>query len=109
MPSRSKSKRRIVSKKYASSSRHKASKRRLRHSTHSKLRFSRSVRKTSLEDRCYVILGKGFKSIRIKGNSTKKEAMEKLKNMGFSPSSYNLNPITNPNCKKTYKIKTIID
>ncbi len=102
MPSRSKSKRRIVSKKHASSSKHKASKRRLRHSIH-------SARKTSLEDRCYVILGKGFKSIRIKGNSSKKEAMEKLKNMGFSPSSYNLNPITNPNCKKTYKIKTIID
>ncbi len=91
MPSRSKSKRRT------SSSRH--SKRRLRHSIH-------SARKTPLEDRCYVILGKGFKSFKIKGHSTKKEAMGKLKNMGFSPSSYNLNPITNPNCKKTYKIKT---
>ena len=57
----------------------------------------------SLEDRCYVIYGKDFKPLKIKGYSNKKELIESLKLKGFKPRSSLLN-CNSPNgrrCKVT--------
>jgi hypothetical protein len=45
----------------------------------------------SLEDRCYVVYGNGFKALKIKGNSNKNKLMKSLKVKGFSPKSSLLN------------------
>lgn len=47
---------------------------------------------TMLHERCYVIYGNGFKSLKIKGMANKNKLIESLKLKGFSPKSSLLNP-----------------
>ena len=60
----------------------------------------------SLEERCYVIYGNGFKALKIKGSSNKNKLIEKLKLKGFSPKSSLLN-CDSPNGKKCKKTPTL--
>jgi len=46
---------------------------------------------TNLEDRCYVVYGKGFKPLKIKGYSNRNKLMESLRLKGFKPKSSLLN------------------
>ena len=57
----------------------------------------------SLEERCYVIYGNGFKALKIKGASNKNKLVESLKLKGFSPKSSQLNPqsAAGKKCKST--------
>jgi len=57
----------------------------------------------SLEQRCYVVYGNGFKALKIKGISNKNNLMETLKLKGFSPKSslLNCNSETGKKCKTT--------
>ena len=55
----------------------------------------------SLEDRCYVIYGNGFKALQIKGMSNKNKLIESLKLKGFSPKSSLLNCNSSKKCKTT--------
>jgi hypothetical protein len=57
----------------------------------------------TLEERCYVIYGNGFKALKIKGISNKNKLIESLKLKGFSPKSsqLNCNSATGKKCKTT--------
>lgn len=57
----------------------------------------------SLEDRCYVIYGKDFKPLKIKGFSNKNKLIESLKLKGLKPrySLLNCNSQTGKKCKET--------
>jgi hypothetical protein len=57
----------------------------------------------SLEERCYVIYGNGFKALKIKGASNKNKLVDSLKLKGFSPKSSQLNPqsAAGKKCKST--------
>jgi hypothetical protein len=44
-----------------------------------------------LEERCYVVCGKDFKPLKIKGYSNKNKLIESLKLKGFTPKSSLLN------------------
>jgi len=46
----------------------------------------------TLEERCYVIYGTGFKALKIKGISNKNKLVESLKKKGYKPSFSVLNP-----------------
>jgi len=55
-----------------------------------------------LEDRCYVIYGKGFLPIKIKGNSEKKAIIKLMIKNGFSPkySVLNSKSSSSKKCKR---------
>ena len=57
----------------------------------------------AFEERCYVIYGTGFKSLKIKGISNKNKLIDTLKLKGFSPktSLLNCNSATGKKCKTT--------
>ena len=57
----------------------------------------------SLEERCYVIYGNGFKPLKIKGASNKNKLIESLKVKGLSPKSSLLNcsSASGKKCKTT--------
>ena len=57
----------------------------------------------SLEERCYVIYGNGFKALKIKGISNKNRLIESLKLKGLSPKSslLNCNSVSGKKCKTT--------
>jgi len=57
----------------------------------------------SLEERCYVIYGTGFKALKIKGISNKNKLISSLKLKGFSPkfSLLNCNSERGKKCKTT--------
>jgi hypothetical protein len=57
----------------------------------------------SLEERCYVIYGNGFKALKIKGISNKNKLIDSLKMKGFSPKSSLLNcsSLSGKKCKST--------
>jgi hypothetical protein len=57
----------------------------------------------TLEERCYVIYGNGFKSLKIRGLANKNKLIEKLKLKGFSPkiSLLNCNSASGKKCKTT--------
>jgi hypothetical protein len=57
----------------------------------------------SLEERCYVIYGNGFKALKIKGISNKNKLLDSLKIKGFSPKSsiLNSNSPSGKKCKST--------
>ena len=56
-----------------------------------------------LEERCYVIYGKDFKPLKIKGYSNKNKLIESLKIKGFKPKSslLNCNSQNGKKCKTT--------
>ena len=58
---------------------------------------------TILEDRCYVIYGKGFKPLKIKGLTNKNKLINTLKLKGFNPKSslLNCNSANGKKCKTT--------
>ncbi len=58
---------------------------------------------TNLEERCYVVYGKGFKPLKIKGYSNKNKLLESLKVKGFKPKSslLNSNSANGKKCKTT--------
>ena len=58
------------------------------------------------EERCYVIYGNGFKALKIKGLTHKKDLIESLKLKGFSPKSSQLN-CSSPSGKKCKPIPTL--
>jgi len=60
----------------------------------------------SLEERCYVIYGNGFKALKIKGVSNKNKLIESLKIKGFSPKSSLLN-CSSPSGKKCKSTPTL--
>jgi hypothetical protein len=57
----------------------------------------------TLEERCYVIYGNGFKPLKIKGASNKNKLIESLKGKGLSPKSSLLNctSASGKKCKTT--------
>lgn len=57
----------------------------------------------TLEERCYVIYGKDFKALKIKGYSNKNKLIESLKLKGLKPKSslLNCNSPTGKKCKIT--------
>jgi hypothetical protein len=57
----------------------------------------------SIEERCYVIYGNGFKALKIKGISNKNKLIDSLKMKGFSPKSSLLNcsSLSGKKCKST--------
>ena len=57
----------------------------------------------NMEDRCYVIYGKNFKPLKIKGYSNRNKLIESLKLKGFKPKSslLNSNSQSGKNCKTT--------
>jgi hypothetical protein len=57
----------------------------------------------NLEERCYVVYGKGFKPLKIKGYSNKNKLLESLKVKGFKPKSslLNSNSANGKKCKTT--------
>lgn len=57
----------------------------------------------TLEERCYVIYGNGFKPLKIRGLTNKNKLIEKLKLKGFSPktSLLNCNSASGKKCKTT--------
>jgi hypothetical protein len=58
---------------------------------------------TNLESRCYVVYGKGFKPLKIKGSANKNSLLESLKVKGFNPKSslLNCNSENGKKCKTT--------
>ncbi len=56
-----------------------------------------------LEDRCYVVYGKGFKPLKIKGYSNRNKLIDSLKLKGFKPKSslLNSNSANGKKCKTT--------
>ena len=46
------------------------------------------------EDRCYVVYGRGFRALKIRGLENKKALIEKLRRQGFHPRSSQLNPLS---------------
>ena len=58
---------------------------------------------TNLEDRCYVVYGKGFKPLKIKGFENKNKLIHTLKLKGFNPKSslLNCNSANGKKCKTT--------
>ena len=56
-----------------------------------------------LEERCYVVYGKGFKPYKIKGFSNRNKLLESLKLKGFTPKSslLNCNSENGKKCKTT--------
>ena len=56
-----------------------------------------------LEDRCYVVYGKGFDPFKIKGYSNKNKLINKLNSKGFNPKSslLNCNSYSGKKCKTT--------
>ena len=58
---------------------------------------------TNLEDRCYVVYGKGFKPLKIKGYSNRNKLIDSLKLKGFTPKSslLNSNSANGKKCKTT--------
>jgi hypothetical protein len=57
----------------------------------------------NLEERCYVVYGKGFKPLKIKGYSNKNKLLVSLKVKGFKPKSslLNSNSANGKKCKTT--------
>jgi hypothetical protein len=57
----------------------------------------------TLEERCYVIYGIGFKALKIKGMSNKNKLIDSLKVKGFKPRSSLLNceSASGKKCKTT--------
>ena len=57
----------------------------------------------NLEERCYVVYGKGFNPLKIKGYSNKNKLLESLKVKGFKPKSslLNSNSANGKKCKTT--------
>ena len=57
----------------------------------------------TLEERCYVIYGNGFKPLKIRGLANKNKLIDKLKLKGFSPktSLLNCNSASGKKCKTT--------
>jgi hypothetical protein len=57
----------------------------------------------TLEERCYVIYGIGFKALKIKGMSNKNKLIDSLKEKGFKPRSSLLNfeSASGKKCKTT--------
>ena len=57
----------------------------------------------TLEERCYVIYGIGFKALKIKGMSNKNKLIDSLKVKGFKPRSSLLNceSVSGKKCKTT--------
>jgi hypothetical protein len=57
----------------------------------------------TIQERCYVIYGNGFKPLKIKGMSNKNKLIETLKLKGFSPKSslLNCNAPSGKKCKTT--------
>ena len=58
---------------------------------------------TNLEARCYVVYGKGFNPLKIKGSANKTKLLESLKLKGFKPKSslLNCNSENGKKCKTT--------
>ena len=56
-----------------------------------------------LEERCYVVYGKGFKPVKIKGFENRNKLLESLKVKGFKPKSslLNCNSQNGKKCKTT--------
>jgi hypothetical protein len=56
-----------------------------------------------LEDRCYVVYGKGFKPLKIKGFENRNKLIDSLKIKGFKPKSslLNSNSANGKKCKTT--------
>ena len=56
-----------------------------------------------LEDRCYVVYGKGFKPLKIKGFENRNKLIDSLKLKGFKPKSslLNSNSANGKKCKTT--------
>jgi hypothetical protein len=56
-----------------------------------------------LEERCYVVYGKGFKPLKIKGYSNRNKLIDSLKLKGFKPKSslLNSNSANGKKCKTT--------
>ena len=56
-----------------------------------------------LEERCYVVYGKGFDPFKIKGYSNKNKLINKLNLKGFNPKSslLNCNSYSGKKCKIT--------
>jgi len=44
----------------------------------------------SFEERCYVVYGKGFAALKIKGMSNRNKLMDSLRLKGFKPKSSGL-------------------
>lgn len=57
-------------------------------------------------DRCYIVYGKGFKPLKIKGVSNKNKLIDVLKLKGFKPTSSLLN-CKSANGKKCKTIPTL--
>ena len=60
----------------------------------------------SLEERCYVVYGVGFKPLKIKGISNRNKLIDSLKLKGFSPKSTLLN-VDSESGKKCKTIPTL--
>lgn len=58
-----------------------------------------------MENRCYVVFGKDFTPLKIKGIQNKNDLIIKLKKDGFNPKSVRLNP-NSPSGKKCKNIPT---
>lgn len=56
-----------------------------------------------LEERCYVVYGKGFKALKIKGFENRNKLIEFLKLIGFKPNTslLNCNSANGKKCKTT--------
>ena len=59
-----------------------------------------------LEERCYVVYGKGFDPFKIKGYSNKNKLINKLNLKGFNPKSSLLN-CNSYSCKKCKTTPTL--
>ena len=54
----------------------------------------------SFEERCYVVYGKGFKALKIRGMTNKNKLMDSLRLKGFKPKSSGLSKKYSRTCKK---------
>ena len=53
----------------------------------------------SFEERCYVVYGKGFTALKIRGMSNRNKLMDSLRSNGFKPKSSSLSKKYSRTCK----------
>ncbi len=68
--------------------------------------LAKHISPPSIEGRCYTVVGKGFKSLRVLGKSNRDKLIKSLKKKKLSARSYQLNHrlYNSKNCKKNPKV-----